>query len=137
MDRTVTTTRTYAFTDPTWASLDLSGFHVEAVDGEIGSIDETTYKVGSDALVVDTGPWIFGKKVMLPAGTIMRVDESDHRVWVSLTKDQIQNAPEFDESRFRDTTYRDELGTYYEPYLGDTANRPAGPDFGKDDRTAF
>jgi hypothetical protein len=137
MDRTTTTTRTYAFTDPTWSSLDLSGFHVEALDGGIGAVDGTTYEVGTDSLVVDTGPWIFGKKVMLPAGVISRIDPDDHRIWVNLTKEQIQNAPEFDDSLRTDHGYRDQVGTYYEPYMAAGANRPAGPDFGKDDRSAF
>jgi hypothetical protein len=63
--------------------------------------------------VVDTGPWIFGKKVMLPAGVISRVDSDDEQVFVNRTKDQIKNAPEFDEDRDRDDTYRGQLGTYY------------------------
>jgi hypothetical protein len=127
MQRT-TISEIYVFNDPSWSSLDLSGFHVEATDGEIGTVDDVTYELGSDAFVVNTGPWIFGKKVMLPAGVVSRIDETDHRLWVNLTKDQIKNAPEFDESRFRDTGYRDELGTYY------GMNRPAGPDYGRTDQ---
>jgi len=34
---------------------------------------------------VDTGPWIFGKKVMLPAGVISRVDHDDEQVFVNRT----------------------------------------------------
>ena len=128
MHRSATLTERYVFKEPTWANLDLSGFHVEATDGEIGAVDSATSEVGSDSLVVDTGPWIFGTKVMLPVGIIHRIDEKDRRIWVNLTKDQIKNAPKFDESRFRDITYRDELSTYY------GMNRPAGPDYGKDDR---
>ena len=64
--------------------------------------------------MVDTGPWIFGKKVLLPAGVIDRVDLNDHRVFVNRTKDEIQNAPEFDETRYTDPAYRNEIGSYYE-----------------------
>ncbi|HEX7172717.1 MAG TPA: PRC-barrel domain-containing protein [Candidatus Limnocylindria bacterium] len=92
---------------------DISGFKVEAIDGQIGAIDEATWDVGSSYLVVDTGPWIFGKKVLLPAGVIDRVDIDDRRVFVHRTKDQIENAPEFDESRYREETYRSDIGTYY------------------------
>jgi hypothetical protein len=53
---------------------DVVGFDVEATDGSIGKIDEATYDVGSSYVVVDTGPWIFGSKVMLPAGIITRVE---------------------------------------------------------------
>lgn len=92
---------------------DLSGFKVEAIDGEIGSIDEATLGAGASSLVVDTGPWIFGKKVMLPAGVIDRIDVEGQRVHVHRTKDEIQNAPEFDEDRYTDEAYQTDLGTYY------------------------
>ena len=94
---------------------DLSGFEVEASDGGIGKIDEATYDVGSSFIVVDTGPWIFGKKVMLPAGVIDSVDNDDKKVFVNRTKDQIKNAPELDEDMLKDDSYRNSLGTYYGP----------------------
>ena len=94
-------------------STDITGFKVEAIDGEIGSIDEATWDVESSFLVVDTGPWIFGKKVLLPAGVIDRIDMNEERVFVHRTKDEIKNAPEFDESRDMDETYRSDVGTYY------------------------
>jgi hypothetical protein len=56
-----------------WTTNDVSGFWVQAVDGEIGCVDEATYDARSSYVVVDTGPWIFGEKVLLPAGTIQRV----------------------------------------------------------------
>ena len=33
---------------------DLSGYHVEALDGSIGKIDEATYEVGKSFIIVDT-----------------------------------------------------------------------------------
>jgi hypothetical protein len=95
---------------------DLTGFKVEATDGTIGKIDEATYDTGSSYLVVDTGPWIFGKKVMLPAGTIQTVDVDEKRVLVDRTKDDIKNAPEFDPDMYREPVYREKLGGYYEPF---------------------
>jgi len=94
----------------------IEGFSVEAQDGSIGKIDETTNEVGGSYVVVDTGPWIFGKKVLLPAGMIERVDRTDDRVFVALTKEQIKNAPEFDDIAYRDDEYRSSLGDYYAPY---------------------
>jgi len=95
----------------------IEGFSVEATDGSIGKIDEATHDVGSSYIVVDTGPWIFGKKVLLPAGMIERVDRDDEMVFVGLTKEQIKNAPEFDETTYRDEAYRSSLGDYYTPYI--------------------
>jgi len=90
------------------------GYHVHATDGDIGKIDETSDTVGTSQIVVDTGPWIFGRKVILPAGTVQRVDDDEQKVYVDLTKDQIKNSPELDESTTADdATYRDRLGDYY------------------------
>ena len=95
------------------ATTDLVGYHVEATDGSIGSIDEATYDVGGAHLVVDTGPWIFGRKVLLPAGTVERVDNEDRRVYVDRTKDQIKDSPAYDKDTFGTQDYRDQVGTYY------------------------
>jgi hypothetical protein len=134
MERSTTVLTIYTYPETSWSTLDLSGYSVEATDGDIGHVDNDTYEVGSGSLIVDTGPWIFGKKVMLPASVIARIDENERRIWVNLSKEQIQSAPEYDDSLLHDTAYRDELGTYYSNVPGDTANRPAGPDYGKDDR---
>jgi hypothetical protein len=91
------------------------GFSVEAIDGSIGKVDEATYDAGSAFIVVDTGPWIFGKKVMLPAGVVRSVDHDEETVFVNRTKDEIKNAPEFDDSLAQDEDYRGQLGTYYGP----------------------
>jgi hypothetical protein len=96
--------------------VDLTGFKVEATDGSIGKVDEATYDVGASYVVVDTGPWIFGKKVMLPAGTIQTIDFDNGRIFVDRTKDEIKDAPEFDPDRYRESPYRQQLQDYYEPY---------------------
>ena len=94
-------------------NLDLSGFSVEATDGGIGKVDEATYETSRSYIVVDTGPWIFGKKVLLPAGVIQRVDVDSETVFVDRTKDEIKNAPEFDETTYREDAYRTKVGDYY------------------------
>src|SRR5690606_24268578 len=98
---------------PVGETPDISGFSVEATDGSIGTVDEHTYDVGASYLVVDTGPWIFGKKVMLPAGVIREVDLDDEVIHVDRTKDEIKTSPDFDESTYRDESYRSNLGDYY------------------------
>ena len=111
-NRTMTDVWTYRDYE-SWANTDITGYKVESLDGEIGSVDEATYDVGGSFIVVDAGPWIFGKKVLLPAGVIDRVDVEDERVFVHRTKDEIENAPEFDEDRYLDEGYRSDVGTYY------------------------
>lgn len=99
--------------DAAVSGADLVGYKVEATDGGIGKIDSASSGVNSSYLVVDTGPWIFGKKVMLPAGVVDHVDHDDRKVYVDRSKEQIKAAPEFDETTYADPAYRDKLGGYY------------------------
>jgi hypothetical protein len=92
-------------------------FQVVATDGAIDNLDAATYDVGGSYIVVDTGFWIFGKKRMLPAGVIDRIDYDARKVHVNLTKDQIHEAPDYDTEREREEAYRQDIGTYYGPYF--------------------
>jgi hypothetical protein len=100
--------------DPTYGE-DIIGFGVEALDGSIGKVDQASYEVGSSYLVVDTGPWIFGQKVVIPAGTVQRVDFENETVLVNRTKEQIKNAPAYNEATYRDPDYQEDLRSYYGP----------------------
>jgi hypothetical protein len=119
MERSYTTTDPWTYRDvdnlgvDMSRGVDLTGFEVEALDGGIGKIDEATYDVGASYIVVDTGPWILGKKVLIPAAVIQRVDLDSETAFVDRTKDEIKNAPEFDESLYGEESYRTELGSYY------------------------
>ena len=107
------TTGIWTYRETMWAQRDLSGYKVEARDGSIGKVDEASNDVGSAFIIVDTGPWILGKKVMIPAGALREIDPDTETVFVDRTKDEIKNAPEYDADRFLDEAYRDELGRYY------------------------
>jgi hypothetical protein len=98
-----------------WSDASITGYDVEATDGSIGKIDELSAEAGSSYVVVDTGFWIFGKKRLVPAGVIDRVDRQNEKVFVRMTKEQVKNAPDFDD------THRQRRGkeydTYYETYV--------------------
>ena len=112
-----TTFDTWKYRDASLASTltqrDIVGYGVEAIDGSLGTVDGATLETDSGHIVVDTGPWIFGKKVLLPVGVLTSADHDDEKVFVNRTKDKIKNAPEFDDSMRNDEQYRTELGTYY------------------------
>lgn len=93
---------------------DLTGFKVHAADGDIGKVDEASMEVGAGHIVVDTGPWIFGRKVMLPAACVERIDWQEESIYVDRTKDEIKGSPELGaDSSWSDPGYRDDLSTYY------------------------
>jgi hypothetical protein len=103
----------WAYSDDAWIGNALVGLKVEATDGEIGTVDGASDETSANWLVVDTGSWIFGKKVLLPAGIVERVDFDDERVFVNRSKDEIENAPEYDEDRVADDAYRGEFAAHY------------------------
>ena len=114
----MTSVQMWSYRDTTISQRNLTGLGVEALDGSIGKVDDATNDVDGSVIVVDTGPWIFGKKVLLPAGVISRVDLDTETLFVNRTKDQIKAAPEYDENRHRTDTsysdsYRNDLSTYY------------------------
>jgi hypothetical protein len=93
--------------------LDLTEFSAEATDGDVGKIDSASYEPGASFMVVDTGPPLVGKKVVIPAGLVRSVDDVGQVVRVSLAKDEIENAPEVDEERLGDEGYRAEVSRYF------------------------
>ncbi|MCL7491558.1 MULTISPECIES: PRC-barrel domain containing protein [Streptomyces] len=96
------------------AGASLTGYKVEATDGSIGKVDKHSDEVGASYLVVDTGVWIFGKHVLLPAGTVSRIDDAEEKIYVERTKAEIKDAPEFEkEKHLGDAGYHEQVGIYY------------------------
>lgn len=71
-------------------------YDAEATDGAIGRVDDATDALSGSYLVVDVGSWIIGRQRLIPAGAVTGVDHESKTVSVSLTKDQIKNAPDYD-----------------------------------------
>ncbi|MFJ8745958.1 PRC-barrel domain containing protein [Embleya sp. NPDC127516] len=111
------------------AGTSLAGYKVDATDGHIGKVDKHNDDVDASYLVVDTGVWIFGKHVLLPAGTIASIDTENKVVHVSRTKEEIKNSPEFDKDKHLDDhDHRSRTGDYYGNTTPGTPGAPgAGP----------
>ncbi len=96
------------------AGPEVTGFAVEASDGHIGTVDEVSYDAGTGSIVVDTGHWIFGKKRMVPAGMIEKIDTEARVVTLSCTKAEVKAAPDYDASRADDAAHRAGVGEHYQ-----------------------
>jgi sporulation protein YlmC with PRC-barrel domain len=87
----------------------ITGYRVEAVDGEIGHVedfivDDETWAI--QHLVVDTGNWLPGKKVFIAPAWIKNVNWTDSSVYIDRSREAVKNSPEFDSS---DPIYRNPL----------------------------
>lgn len=96
-------------------NVELIGFDVEATDGHIGKIDESSTDVGESYLVVDTGFWIFGKKRVIPARAVKQINLETEVVFVDMTKDQVKEAPDHHGDWSHDD-HRDLFVSYYDPF---------------------
>lgn len=77
---------------------DVSGYDIEATDGEIGDVKDFIIEDGTWAiryLIVDTGGWLPGKKVLIAPEWIDRVSWDESKVFVNLSRDAIEKSPEF------------------------------------------
>lgn len=101
------------------------GFGLHTIDGDIGKIAYATRDVDVAHIVVETGPSILGKRVILPAGTVERIDWEGRKVFVDLTRDQIKHALQLEEAIGLELALQEELGSYYRDVSAGSAESTA------------
>jgi hypothetical protein len=104
----------------------LGGCAVHASDGPLGEVIVSHIEIGRSYLVLQGGPWIDGRMLMIPAGIVESVDAQARVVLVGCTRAEIASAPPFEGDRYRDGAYRVELGTHYESLQTSGAPGAAG-----------
>lgn len=95
---------------------DVSGFHIHAVDGEMGHIVDFIADTDNwfiRYIEVDTRNWWPGKKVLVAPEWVQTVAWEISEVYVDLTRDAIRNAPEYDPDNPIDRDYESRLYEYY------------------------
>ncbi|GGZ96950.1 PRC-barrel domain containing protein [Streptomyces echinoruber] len=96
------------------AERDLTGYTVVAADGTMGHVDRQADHFGMRHLVVDTGVWVFGRSVLVPAGVVTGIDHEAQRITVSCTRGEVKAAPRFRiDSETMDPAYLTSVGDYY------------------------
>ena len=89
--------------DPSLRSvLDVTGYSIAASDGAIGHVEDFLIDEPAWAIrymVVDTRNWLPGKKVIVSPEWIESVSWPESTVHVSLRRDHIEAAPEYDPTR--------------------------------------
>ena len=103
--------------DPNLRSTEtVSGYQVHAADGEIGHvedfiIDDDTWVIRY--LIIDTRNWWSGKKVLIAPQWIKRVSWYARKVFVPLTRETIQQSPEYTEESLLTRDYETALHRHY------------------------
>jgi len=102
---------------------ELTGYTIGATDGSIGSVDDVYFDDHSWTvryLVVDTGGWLSGRKVLVAPVAIESVDRAGERVVTRLTRRQVEASPPIDTARPVSRQYETQFYGYYgySPYWG-------------------
>ena len=72
----------------------LKGFTVEAADGDAGKVAWASYAPGESYLVVNLSHHLHETRHVLPAAAVERISKSDRKVWLRLTRADVESAPE-------------------------------------------
>jgi hypothetical protein len=80
-----------------WDTSAINGYAIEATDGQLGTVSDLLF---SDSdwvvrwLVVDTGKWLLGRKVLLPVSVLGKPDQARRQFPIKLTKQEVQASPD-------------------------------------------
>ena len=101
----------------------INGYAIAASDGRIGTVsdflfDDTSWLVRW--LVVDTGNWLSGRRVLLPPSVLGHPDQEEKEFPVRLTMQQVKDSPDVDTKRPVSRQKETDIYDYYgwRPYWG-------------------
>ncbi len=110
----------------------VTGYHLEAIDGEIGHVD--SFLVDDDVwairyLDVATRNWWPGNRVLVSPAWVERVSWTDSKVYIDLPRESIRNGPEYTDATVITREYENRLYLHYgrPPYWLDRSEHNASP----------
>jgi uncharacterized protein YrrD len=105
----------------------VSGYHIQALNGELGHVEDFIIEDETWAiryLIVDTHNWWPGKKVLVSPQWIERVSWGESKVFVNLSREAIKQSPEYTNETTPTREYETGLYLHYNA-LGYWINEPA------------
>ena len=101
----------------------INGYAVAASNGRLGTVSDFLFDDASWMvrwLVVDTGNWLSGRKVLLPPSVLGHLDPTERRFSVGLTMQQVKDGPDIDTDRPVSRQMEVSVYDYYgwSPYWG-------------------
>jgi sporulation protein YlmC with PRC-barrel domain len=107
-----------------WTASGIKGYAIAASDGEIGTVNDFLFDDKSWLvrwLVVDTGTWLPGRKVLLPPFVLGHPNASNRAFPVRLTMARVEASPDVDTERAVSRQIERQVYDYYgwRPYWGD------------------
>jgi sporulation protein YlmC with PRC-barrel domain len=98
------------------SSDEVTGYHIQAEDGDIGHVKDFVVDDGTWTiryLIIDTQNWLPGRKVLISPRWLTRVSWEERKVFINLSRDTIQQSPEFTDESLLDREYETGLYGHY------------------------
>lgn len=95
---------------------EVAGYEIAALDGLIGTVEDFVLETDDwkiHYLTIDTGNWLPGKHVLISAGWVNQINWSHRKVTINLTRQQIENSPDFDKVNQITREYETRLRNHY------------------------
>ena len=92
------------------------GFHVHAIDGEIGHVEDFLIDDadwGIRYLKIDTKNWWPGSRVLMPPSSVRSIDRPNRLVHLDVDRQQVKDSPRYDASKMVDGAYDEVFLWYY------------------------
>lgn len=99
-----------------WNASKINGYAIDASDGQLGTVSDFLFDDASWLvrwLVVDTGKWLSGRKVLLPPPVLGHLDREREAFSVRLTMQEIKDSPDIDTDRPVSRQMESHLYDYY------------------------
>jgi len=103
--------------DPNLRSvMDVAGHTIESTNGEVGTavdfvIDDLAWMIRY--IIVETGSWWSGRKVVISPRWISRISWHDRKVFIHLTREAIRESPAYSEELINSREYERRLHSHY------------------------
>jgi uncharacterized protein YrrD len=101
------------------STAEVTGYNIQANDGQVGRVEDFVF----DELwrvryvLVDTGNWLPGRKVLISPGWVERVQWLGCNVHVDLTRDSVESSPAFDPQKPISADYAAQLDEHYKEWF--------------------
>jgi sporulation protein YlmC with PRC-barrel domain len=94
----------------------LSGYKLQSLDGEIGSVEEFYFDDKHWTiryLVANTGSWLTGRQVLISPYALTAVNKEEQYIAVNLTKQQIEDSPALNSDKPVSLQFEESYNNYY------------------------
>ena len=109
-----------------WNASTINGYDIVASDGCLGTVNDLLFEDAGWTirwLVVDTGNWLSGRKVLLPVSALGKPDPSLRQFPVKLTMRQVKDSPDVGTDQPVSRQIEENVYSYYgwDPYWGNSS----------------